>query len=74
MKGSPQRKGVTMPEVKLNLPEGMTQEKFMAAFETFQKARVNAQVRDKGVRAAIKDLIKLHQDEYDKLVKKYTPK
>jgi endonuclease III len=57
-----------MAEVQVTVPDGMTQEEFMKAFQTFQKARIAAQTRDKAVRAAMKQLIANHKAEYDKLV------
>lgn len=61
-------------QVSVPLPEGMTPEAFMKAFETFQKARVAGQVRDKATRGAMKELIDLHKVEYEKLLVKHSPK
>jgi hypothetical protein len=61
-------------EVKIPLPEGMSQEDFLKLFNTFQKQRVATGARDKAVRSATKDLIALHKPEYEKILEKYLPK
>lgn len=62
------------PEVTITLPEGMSEADFAKAFASFQKSRVATAVRDKAVRAAVKDLINAHKPEYEGYVKKYMPK
>lgn len=63
-----------MAEVKIPLPEGMSQEDFLKLFNTFQKQRVATGARDKAVRSATKDLITAHKAEYEKILEKYLPK
>lgn len=62
--------------VEVKVPDGMTQEAFEKAMESFIKQRVVAGARDKAIRAAMKDLIAAHKPEYDTSVEKYmkTPK
>jgi hypothetical protein len=60
--------------VALPIPAGMTAEDVKKAYASFLKSRVATQERDKAVRAATKDLIAAHKEQYDGLVKKYSPK
>lgn len=61
-------------KVSIQLPPGMSEAQFMKAFETFQNARITATIRDKAVRASIKELIENHRPEYENLVAKNTPR
>ncbi len=62
------------PTIQMTLPPGMTQEEFMKAFSSFQKQRISTASRDKATRSATKDLIALHKEEFEKILKKYAPK
>ena len=57
--------------VDVKIPEGFTPESFAKAMESFIKQRVTAGVRDKAIRAAIKDLVSKYKAEYDASVEKY---
>lgn len=74
MKGPQNIKEPTVAEAKVQLPEGMSPEKFLEIVQSYEEKRVKNSARNKARRQALNDITKKYKAEYDALVKKYTPK
>ena len=63
-----------MPTAQVQLPEGMSADKFMEIIQSYETKRVKNSASNKAKRQATQDLIKAHKDEYESLLKARLPK